>query len=267
VPPGASTSEDEDDLPPRTPGEGGAWLVIALVGYLVGQVLSAVMLYIGAAATGNLSNVARLSGLAVPPAWVVVCGLVGLWIGFVGAVVVASRTRGTGSIRRDMRIEVRPWDLVIGPVVGVAGQIVLVPLLYLPLEQVIPHLSKRLSQPAKELTGGFPGADLVVIALLTVVVVPVVEETLFRGLVLRGFLRVFKGAGRVLGPVLGCCATGIVFGLAHFEPLELLGLAAFGVVLSVMAYKLGRLGPCIFAHAGFNLVAILVVAYPTAFIH
>jgi membrane protease YdiL (CAAX protease family) len=140
----------------------------------------------------------------------------------------------------------------------------LIPLLYLPLEQVIPHLSKRLSEPSKHLTGGFPGADLAVIALLTVVVVPIVEEMLFRGLVLRGFLRVFKGAGRVLGPVLACGATGVVFGLAHFELLELLGLAAFGVVLAVMAYKLGRIGPCIFAHAAFNLVAILVIAYPTA---
>ncbi|MGA2521674.1 MAG: CPBP family intramembrane glutamic endopeptidase, partial [Acidimicrobiales bacterium] len=69
--------------------------------------------------------------------------------------------------------------------------------------------------------------------------------------------------GRVLGPVLAVVSDGVVFGLAHFEPLELLGLAAFGVVLAVMALRLGRLGPCIFAHATFNLIAILSVAYPT----
>lgn len=247
----------------RTRADGGIWLAIALAGFLVGQVFAAVLLYAAAAATGNLSDVSRLANRAVPPAWVVVCGLVGLWVGFLGAVFVASRTRGTGSVRRDMGLEVRPWDLLIGPAVGVAGQLVLLPLLYLPLEQFIPDLSKRLSQPAKHLTGGFPGADLAVIAVLTVVVVPVVEELLFRGLVLRGFLKLFEGTGRVLGPVLGCCATGVVFGLAHFELLELLGLAVFGVVLSVMAYKFGRLGPGIFAHSAFNLVAILVVAYPT----
>jgi membrane protease YdiL (CAAX protease family) len=264
---GSSVPGDEDDgLPPRTRADGGIWLVIALAGFLVGQVLSAVLLYVGAAATGNLSDVARLADRSVPPAWVVVCGLVGLWIGFSGAVVVASRARGTGSIRRDMRLEVRPWDVVIGPAVGLAFQLVLLPLLYLPLEYFIPHLSKRLSQPAKHLTGGFPGADLVVIAVLTVVVVPVIEEMLFRGLVLRGFLRVFNGAGRLVGPVLACCATGIVFGLAHFELLELFGLAVFGVVLSWMAYKFRRLGPCIFAHAAFNLVAILVVASSTGVI-
>jgi len=243
------------------------WVTFAVLGFFVGQVFSAILLYLGAAATGHLSNVSELASRAVPPAWVVVCGLIGLWIGFLGAVFAASRLRGSGNIRRDMGLEVRPWDLVIGPAVGLGGQLVLLPLLYLPLEHVIPHLSNRLSQPAKHLTGGFPGSDLAVIAVLTVVVVPVVEELLFRGLVLRGFLRLFGGAGRVLAPVLACCATGIVFGLAHFEALQLLGLAAFGVVLSVMAYKFRRLGPCIFAHAAFNLVAILVVAYPTGFLH
>ncbi len=260
-------SVEDDCSPPRTRADAGIWLAIAVVGFLFGQVLSTALLYVGAAATGNLSTVAHLALRSVPPAWVVVCGLVGLWIGFSGAAVVASLARGTGSVRRDMRLEVRPWDVVVGAAVGLAFQLLLLPLLYLPLEQLIPHLSKRLSQPAKHLTGGFPGTDLTVIAVLTVVVVPVIEEMFFRGLVLRGFLRVFSGAGRLLGPALACGATGVVFGLAHFELLELLGLAAFGVVLSWMAYKFRRLGPCIFAHGAFNLVAILVVAYPTGVVH
>jgi len=254
---------EHDELPPRTPSEGAVWVAIAFAGFLVGQVLSAVALYVGAAITGNLGDVAQLAARTVPPGWVVICGLVGLWVGFVGAVVVASHARGTGSIRRDMGLEMRPWDLLIGPAVGLGGQLVLLPLLYLPLEHFVPNLSKRLSQPAKHLTGGFPGADLALIAVLTVVVVPVVEETLFRGLVLRGFLRLFARAGPALGPAIACCSTGIVFGLAHFELLELLGLAAFGVVLSVMAFKFRRLGPGIFAHATFNLVAIVVLTYPT----
>ena len=51
-----------------------------------------------------------------------------------------------------------------------------------------------------------------------------------------------------------------VSGLAHFELLELLGLSAFGAVLAFMAYKFKRLGPGIFAHGMFNLLAILSVA-------
>ena len=47
---------------------------------------------------------------------------------------------------------------------------------------------------------------------------------------------------------------------AHAEPVQLAGLALFGVVLSVMAFKTGRLGPCMFAHAAFNGFAVVVVA-------
>jgi len=262
-PPGAPVDVAADEQPPRTPRDGATWLLFGALGFLAGQVLSSIALTVVAAVNGHSSDVSKLVASAVPPAWVVISGLVGLWAGFVGAVVVTSRARGTGSIRRDMRFEVRGWDLLIGPAVGLAGQLVLLPLLYVPLEHAIPDLGKKLSQPAKHLTGGFPGGDLAVIAFLTVVVVPVIEETFFRGLILRGLVRALARTGPVLGPALAVVADGVVFGLAHFEPLELLGLGAFGVVLAVMAYRFGRLGPCIFAHATFNLVAILSVAYPT----
>jgi uncharacterized protein len=91
-------------------------------------------------------------------------------------------------------------------------------------------------------------------------VVPVVEELVFRGLFLRGALRAFSRAGPLLGPVLAVVCTGVVFGLAHLEALETLGLAAFGMVLAYLAYRVGRLGPCILAHASFNLVAVVAVA-------
>jgi len=223
-------------------------------------VLSAVLLVAVAAVNGHLHDVSRLAARQVPPGWVVVTGLVGLWIGFLGAVVLASRSGGTGNLARDMGLRVRPVDFVIGPLVGLGGQLILLPLLYLPLEHFIPNLSQKLSQPAKHLTGGFPGADLAVIGVLTVLVVPVVEELLFRGLFLRGALRAFAGAGRRLGPALAVVTTGVVFGLAHLEALETLGLAAFGMVLALMALRYGRLGPCILAHATFNLVAVVAVA-------
>jgi CAAX protease family protein len=235
-------------------------MAIATVGFLVGQVTAAVLTALVAVLTGNLSNLSELAARSVPPAWIVVTGLVGLWVGFVGAVVVASRKGGTGGVASDMGLRFRPVDFALGPAVGLAGQLLLLPLLYFPLEHLIPNLSQRLDQSAKHLTGGFPGADLAVIAVLTVVVVPVVEELVFRGLFLRGALRAFSKAGRVLGPTLAIVCTGVIFALAHFEPLEILGLAAFGIVLSFMAWRLGRLGPCITAHATFNLVALVAVA-------
>jgi uncharacterized protein len=254
---------ETDESPPRTRQDAGAWLVCAGLGFVVGQLASAILLELVAVANGHASDVSQLASRTVPPAWVVVTELVGLWLGFIGGVLAASRLRGTGSVRRDMGLSVQPQDVAIGAIVGLAGQLVLLPLLYLPLEHAIPHLDKRLQQPARHLTGGFPGADIVVIALLTVVVVPVVEELFFRGLVLGACRRLFRGAGPVLGPALAALTTGVIFGLAHFELLELLGLAAFGVVLSILAIRFGRLGPSIFAHATFNLVAILSVTGAT----
>lgn len=245
--------------PPVTRRDAGAWLTCAGLGFLAGQLASAVLLEVVAVATGHSSNVWRLASRTVPPAWVVVTELVGLWSGFVGTAVLVSRVWGTGSVRRDLGLTVRLADVGIGIVIGLAGQLLLLPLLYLPLEHAVPHLDTRLKQPAQHLTGGFPGGDIVVISVLTVVVVPIVEELFFRGVVLRALRRALRGAGPVLGTGLAALFTGIVFGLAHFELLELLGLATFGVVLSLLAIRFRRLGPSIFAHATFNLVAILSV--------
>lgn len=248
------------DRPPRTNGDAFAWLFIGAVGFVGGQLVALVVVALLAAVLGQLHRLSHLTSMAVPPGWVVVGELVGLWSGFVAAVVLASRLRGTGNVARDMGLAIRPWDLAIGPVVGVACQLLLVPLLYLPLEPLVPHLQQRLSGPANHLTGGFPGADLAVIGVLTVLVVPVVEELLFRGLVLRACLRLFGSWGKRLGPALAIVATGVLFGLAHAELLELLGLAIFGMVLAWLAHRTRRLGPSMFAHGAFNLVAVVAVA-------
>lgn len=251
---------EDDGAVPSTPRQGVSWMILAVAGFLVGQVASAVVLIVVAAANGHLRDLSQLSARTIPPAWVVVSELVGLWIGFVGAVVVASRTSGTGNVWRDMGLRFRASDVPLGAAIGLAGQFILLPALYLPLEHVVPKLDQRLSEPAKHLTGGFPGADLAVIAALTVLVVPVVEELVFRGLFLRGALRAFAGFGRVAGPALAMVLTGIAFALAHLELLQILGLGAFGILLSYVAYRAGRLGPCIVAHATFNLVAVVSVA-------
>jgi membrane protease YdiL (CAAX protease family) len=247
-------------IEPATRRDAGAWLVCAGMGFVVGQVASAILLELVAAATGHGSDVWRLASRASPPAWVVVTELVGLWGGFVGAAYLASRAWGSGRLWRDMGLAVRLPDIAIGVATGLLGQLLLLPLLYLPLEHTVPNLDQRLKEPAQHLTGGFPGADIAVISVLTVVVVPVVEELFFRGLVLRGLMRALRGAGPVIGTAGAAVLTGVVFGLAHFELLELLGLSAFGAVLALMAYRFRRLGPGIFAHGMFNLLAVLSVA-------
>jgi len=91
------------------------------------------------------------------------------------------------------------------------------------------------------------------LAIVVVVGAPVVEELFFRGLVLRSLQRRFGDVWAVVG-------SAMLFGVAHFEPLQLPALVGLGVVLGVMAVYNKRLGPSIFAHAGFNLVTMIALA-------
>jgi uncharacterized protein len=146
----------------------------------------------------------------------------------------------------------------------------LVALIYLPF---ISHLHD-FQAPTTKVTGGAHGGAFVVIAVLTVVGAPFFEEVFFRGLLLRGLLGVFGVTGdgsrslrsvRVVMPVL---LDGLLFGLAHAEFEQLAGLAVFGCILAVVAYKTKRLGMNIVSHATFNLVAILAIASSrSGFIH
>ena len=79
---------------------------------------------------------------------------------------------------------------------------------------------------------------------------PVIEELFFRGLLFRSLRRRF-------GPWPAIVGSAVVFGLAHFELLQLPALIAFGLVLGFMAEKSGRLGPGIVAHAAFNAATVL----------
>ena len=103
------------------------------------------------------------------------------------------------------------------------------------------------------------GASFVSSTIFVCVGSPVVEELFFRGLLLRGLLGRLSTLGRRMGPAVAIVVTGLVFGLVHFEPLEFLGLAGFGMVLSYLADRTHRLGPSIVAHVSFNTTT--VVAY------
>jgi len=198
----------------------------------------------------------------------------GLWTGFVGAAVVGSRTGGLrlagtsseeaprrrSSLSEDYGFRLRAWpDLPLGLVVGVASQYLLVPVLELPLQPFVRNLDSKLSHPAEQLLSPVQPntAALVVLTLLVCVGSPVVEELFFRGLLLRGLLGRFQHLGRRLGPAISIVVTGLVFGLVHFEELQFLGLAGFGMVLAYMAYRTGRLGSSIVAHIAFNTTTVI----------
>jgi membrane protease YdiL (CAAX protease family) len=207
--------------------------------------------------------------------WQTVLSLFALWAGLLGAVAAGSRLRGLArrvgrqegplglAVVQDYGLALRPLpDLPLGVAVGLLSQFVLVPVFELPLVPFVPHLYNKLGRPAHELLGKATSgseAGLVFLALLVCLGSPLVEELFFRGLLLRGLLGKMGKIGGRLGPAVSIVLTGLVFALVHFETLQLLGLAAFGSVLGVLAWRTGRLGPSIIAHVTFNTTT--VVAY------
>lgn len=257
-------------------------IVEALFGLAGGFVLSAFALSAYDAAAHVAANATTNAQTII--------SLFALWVGFIGAAIAASRlhaplagdrasgpegraavpapaerARGTGSFVEDFGLRLRPWpDIPLGIVAGVASQFLLVPLLELPLEPFVSHLNSRLGHPARQLLGPATSsgtAGLVVVAILICVGSPIVEEIFFRGLVLRGLLWRLRPLGRRLGPAVSIVITGLFFALVHFETLQFLGLAGFGMVLGLLAWRTGRLGPSIVAHMAFNATTVIAYVY------
>ncbi|MHB1487041.1 MAG: CPBP family intramembrane glutamic endopeptidase [Acidimicrobiales bacterium] len=238
-------AQDQASQPARARGLG-----YAIGGFVAGYLAAAVYVAIWA----SVSGLKTVHGSVTSTLGTTVAGLLGLWSGLVGATLLASRRLGTGRLAEDFGFRLRIWpDVPVGLVVGVASQYLLVPAIYLPLRLFVHHLDHRLGQPAQQLTGVAHGSGLVVLGLFVCLGAPMVEELFFRGLLLRALRR-------RMGSALAVLVSGLAFGLAHAEALQLVGLAAFGVVLGILAEKFKRLGPGMVAHAAFNALAVIAIA-------
>jgi membrane protease YdiL (CAAX protease family) len=111
------------------------------------------------------------------------------------------------------------------------------------------------AEPARELADKAEASNVAGVVLFVVIVVvmaPLVEELFYRGLVHRATVR-------LLGVPLGVTVTALAFGLAHGQWLQLLPLVGFGVLLSVLAQRTGRLGLGMWTHAGFNATTVVLL--------
>jgi membrane protease YdiL (CAAX protease family) len=89
--------------------------------------------------------------------------------------------------------------------------------------------------------------------VLAVAVAPVMEELLFRGVMLRGLLRRWPGPHAVL-------LTALIFALFHANPWQFVAPLVLGLFFGWLTLRSGSLWPAIFAHALNNATALTAMA-------
>lgn len=177
-----------------------------------------------------------------------------LWIPFAIAIFTVSARWGSGRFTDDFRMRFRAVDL-LGVPIGIASQLLLLPLLYWPLRSIWPETfsSDDVEQRARDLWERASGGWTIALIVVVVIGAPLIEEIVYRGMILQAL------QGRI-NDVLALVASSLWFAAIHLQPVELPGLFAFAMVLGASYLMTGRLACPILAHAAFNAVGLLLVA-------
>jgi membrane protease YdiL (CAAX protease family) len=96
----------------------------------------------------------------------------------------------------------------------------------------------------------FSGQDMGIV-LAICVVAPVVEEMLFRGVVLRSFLAQYDRRQAIVG-------SALLFAVAHLNAYQFLAAGVLGLLLGLLYDRSRSLIPCVALHAVYNTGAVLL---------
>jgi len=144
----------------------------------------------------------------------------------------------------------RPWSSTLGPAAGLV-------LMVLPAVSLCGWLIDRFwpdpggSNPMLELVLSSPDPRaLACFALTAIVLAPLFEEALFRGVLL-------PVVGRRWGSGAAVLISAAVFALAHLSLSELVPLFVLGIGLGWLRWRSGRLGASVLMHALWNSLTFL----------
>lgn len=183
----------------------------------------------------------------------------GTAVGFLGGLAAVTSRRNARLA--DLGLDVDPRDgryLLVGALLQVGLALVFAPLSNLAgSDGTTQIVAERISSVT----------DLwmrIVLILLVGLLVPIVEELAFRGVLLKAFQRRLDDRAAIV-------ATAFVFAVLHWDGIEagniaagvitLTQLAIVGLVLGGLTVKHGRLGPAILLHAGFNVLTLMILFF------
>ena len=147
---------------------------------------------------------------------------------------------------------------------GLLLQLVLA-LLFFPLSTLLLPDGDSAQQIGEALSALESTAARVAAIVVAVVIAPVTEEIAFRGVLLKAMSGRSRRAAMVV--------SALVFALFHMlglDPNRMLEAAAIvlpqlfivGMILAWITFRSQRLGPAIFLHSGFNLLAAIALLLP-----
>ena len=173
-------------------------------------------------------------------------------LGFALTLTIARRLHAPGPRREVFGLAPTPTPVVI--LAGLAGLA-----LQLPLAEIgnVMHevfgrdvAHTRAVHDLLRVDSAWDGFSL---TLALVVIAPVTEELLFRGVLLRGLAREY-------GERVGLLISAMLFGLLHGRPAEAVVAFVAGVVLGALRLRTRSILPSIALHVGVNALPVLVPA-------
>lgn len=244
-------------VPERTPVRAGKAILIFIV-YMFTQVIAggiATILYV--MATGKDAASVTASVEDMDPVLLLVAGTAGFILG--GPVVFAlARAMERGATWKEAMapfgmVKASPRAIAAGVALGVAIAVVL----GFGLEVVFP--SPENAEGPLIQAASAPGWQRILFVVLAIVLAPVIEEFLFRGVMYTGMLRSW-----------GKWPAGIVvtlsFGLLHIADVggywpALFMVTAVGLGLLLVRIKTNSLVPAIAMHSAYNLFQVLALYF------
>ncbi len=211
----------------------------------LGAFLLVELVFVGVTALLGTLLLAPALAAGTPPAGVLAVLLAVPTVCAAGTALLVTRVRGNGP-RRDLGLVWVPHDLLLGLAFGLGGLFLTAIAGAVYLRLVGPDASSAVGDLFNGIRAG-PAVAVLVFAIV-VLLVPICEEIVYRGLLWGAVTRL--GAGRWIA----FGVTTVMFALAHFELTRTPLLLIIGIPIGLARVVTGRLLASVVAHQVNNLL-------------
>ena len=131
-------------------------------------------------------------------------------------------------------LETGPFPLVLVPIL-----VFITPAISLLMEPIIESIPYF--QEFQEMFMGMLGEETWIIFITVAISAPILEEILFRGIILDGFLKNYS-------PTKAIVWSAVIFGLIHMNPYQFIGATLVGILMGWIYWRTRSLWLCILIH-------------------